>query len=385
MLASSNFMHRTLRFFACALLFSLCSFAHAAPAFCEKSWPAWDAFKKSSIEDGRVEDHSTQGMRTTSEGQSYALFFSLVANDRVTFEKLLNWTEKNLAAGDLSTRLPSWLWGKNDNGTGGVLDINSASDADLWMAYTLGEAGRLWGDRRYVALSSLMADRILAAESMEVPDLGQVLLPGVAGFKPTPASVRLNPSYVPMQLMHWFAEHSHDARWTSIQNSSQQLIVKSSPKGYAPDWTIYDYSRGFIADTDPEKGGSGSYDAIRVYLWAGMLNRDDSSRSVLTDALKPMALLVEKMGAPPESVQIMTGVANNQGSSGFSAAMVPFLQTAGMGKAADEQLARIAAQPVAENSYYDQVLSLYALGWRDNLYHFDLKGNLAPRWKSTCQ
>lgn len=378
MLVNSKLILRVLRYLACTLIFSLSSFAQAQT--CEKPWPAWETFKKSSItEDGRVEDHSTEGMRTTSEGQSYALFFSLVANDRATFEKLLNWTEKNLTEGDLITHLPSWASGKKEDGSLGVLDVNSASDADLWMAYALGEAGRLWKDRRYVALSSLLANRILTTETLDVPGLGLVLLPGAAGFT-MPAQVRLNPSYVPMQLMHWFVAHSNDARWSALLKSSQQLIVKSSPKGYAPDWIIYDYDKGFLPDS--EKSNVGSYDAIRVYLWAGMLSRDDSGRDILLDALKPMARLVEQRGFPPESVNILTGVTDNEGPSGFSAAMVPFLQAIGSNKAAEIQLARVAAQP--EDNYYDQVLSLYALGWHDSLYRFDSKGNLAPQWMSTC-
>jgi endoglucanase len=57
---------------------------------------------------------------------------------------------------------------------------------------------------------------------------------------------------------------------------------------------------------------------------------------------------------------------------------------AGLDKAAQEQRSRIEAQPIAEDNYYDQVLSLYGLGWHDNLYRFDSKGNLTPRWTSKC-
>ena len=375
--ASSKFTHRI--YLAFTLMFSLSSFAHAQS--CEQPWPAWDTFKQSFITaDGRVEDHSTDS--TTSEGQSYALFFSLVANDRATFEKLLGWTEKNLAADDLITHLPSWQLGKREDDSIGVLDENSASDSDLWIAYTVGEAGRIWGNRRYVALASLMANRILAAETRQVPELGLVLLPGAAGFTPAPTRVRLNPSYVPMQLMHWFAAHSKDPRWDLLLKSSRQLIVKSSPNGYAPDWIIYDYDKGFLPDS--EKSSIGSYNAIRVYLWAGMLSHGDPDSGILLDALKPMAKLVEKRGSPPESINTLTGVTNNDGPSGFSAAMVPLLQAAGLNKAVDEQLAHIDALPIAEDSYYGQVLGLFGLGWHNNLYRFDSEGNLAPRWMSTC-
>ena len=60
---------------------------------------------------------------TTSEGQSYALFFALLANDKASFDKLLEWTEVHLSEGDLSTRLPAWQWGIKQN-QGQILDSN---------------------------------------------------------------------------------------------------------------------------------------------------------------------------------------------------------------------------------------------------------------------
>lgn len=87
----------------------------------------------------RVIDPS-RGDCTTSEGQAYGMFFALVADDRPRFDRLLHWTEQNLADGDLATHLPAWMWGRGPNNQWRALDNNSASDADIWMAYTLLEA-----------------------------------------------------------------------------------------------------------------------------------------------------------------------------------------------------------------------------------------------------
>jgi endoglucanase len=230
-----------------------------------------------------------------------------------------------------------------------------------------------------------MADRILSTETKEIPKLGLVLLPGKTGFTPDDHRVRLNPSYTPLQLLRWFSTHSKDPRWVALTNSSLQIIINSSPKGYAPDWTLYDDTQGFLPDTDAQQSTPGSYDAIRVYLWAGMMNRDDSNRRLLTDTFKPMAQFIASHGSPPQSIQVISGVANNPGSSGFSAAMLPFLQASGFYKSSDEQLKRIADQPIGEDSYYDQVLGLYGTGWLNKLYQFDSKGNLTPRWMSKCK
>ena len=75
-------------------------------------WPAWEAFKAQFInEGGRVISDDAGGGQTYSEGQAYALFVALVANDRAAFDKLLRWTENNLCDGDMTARLPAWLWG----------------------------------------------------------------------------------------------------------------------------------------------------------------------------------------------------------------------------------------------------------------------------------
>ena len=98
------------------------------PAEAQSTWPFWDQYAKHFLSpQARVIDPDRNDM-TTSEGQSYALFFSLVANDRSSFQNILAWTDNNLAQGDVSKNLPAWSWGRNSDGSWGVLDPNSASD-----------------------------------------------------------------------------------------------------------------------------------------------------------------------------------------------------------------------------------------------------------------
>ena len=119
------------------------------------NWPAWEQFKKDYIsQEGRVIDPSDARKITTSEGQSYGMFFALAANDRAAFDNILDWTQNNLAQGSLKERLPAWLWGKKENSKWEVLDSNSASDGDVWMAWSLLEAGRLWKEQRYTDIGS---------------------------------------------------------------------------------------------------------------------------------------------------------------------------------------------------------------------------------------
>ena len=179
-------------------------------------WPLWDGYASYAIDDqGRVVDRQG-GDRTTSEGQSYGLFFALVANDHERFDRLLNWTSDNLADGNLGVRLPGWLWGKTPGGQWQVLDQHSASDADLWIAYSLCEAGRLWREPRYGALGRLMLARIAGTEVIDLPGFGTILLPGETGFHPAPDTWLLNPSYLPLPVLTRLAVIDPQGPWAGI-------------------------------------------------------------------------------------------------------------------------------------------------------------------------
>jgi endoglucanase len=375
------------------------------------AWPDWTAFRRDTMSaDGRVIDASNPQSVTTSEGQSYALFFALVAGDRPTFDKVFTWTETNLAQGDLASHLPAWLWGRVDvaeaasaasaasvtstAGTPaatqgaprwGVLDTNSASDSDLWIAYTLLEAGRLWNDRHYTAVGTVMARNIASRETASLPGLGRTMLPGATGFQRDADTWRLNPSYVPLQVMRRFAlALPEQSEWQAMLATSAKLVNDTAPKGYAPDWVVWRRKGGFAPD-DQTKAES-AYNAIRVYLWAGMLAPDEQLRANTLATFRPLADYVAAQGFPPERVDTQTGTPGpNAGNAGFSAAVAPYLAALGRTDLANAQVAR--SRSLAKESqpgYYSQVLMLFGLGFLDGLYRFDAQGRVVPAWTSTC-
>ncbi len=328
-------------------------------------------------------DASTPLAITTSEGQSYALVFALAANDRAAFEKILQWTENNLAAGDLSSRLPAWQWGKRADGSWGIIDDNAASDADLWMAYALGEAGILWKAPRFAAMGELLAARILREETDLLPGLGRTLLPGPQGFHPEANQWKLNPSYVPLQVIRRLAMLYPRSDWKQLISASQDFIVRSAPLGFAPDWVLYDPQHGFQAD--PATKGTGSFNAIRVYLWAGMLDPHDPAQPALLKAFAPMANHVITHGLPPLEVNAFEGTGRGNSPLGFSAALLPFLASLHLPQALHQQELRVAAVSLERHQdvYYDHVLALFGQGWLENRFHFARNGALITHW--TCK
>ena len=346
-------------------------------------WPEWQAFERLYVsDDGRVVDASTAQSATVSEGQAYALTFALVANDPAAFAKVLGWTRDNLSAGDLGRTLPAWKWGRAADGKWTVLDRNSASDADLWMAYTLGEAGRLWHDASYSELSRAMTALILRDEVAHVPGLGATILPGARGFV-SQQTWRLNASYVPMQLLRALQRSGDRALWSAVLDSSQRVIIGSAPRGYAADWVLYRESQGFSADTATD--GVGSYNAIRVYLWAGMLAEDDPQAERLALQLAPMAAAAAR-NATPESIDTNTLEAHGTASAGFLAALLPLLTHFKQTKVVQGYRKRIEAEALRDNQhYYNDALTLFGLGWLEGRLRFDRHGQLHVGWSASCR
>ena len=374
-----------------ALTSTACA-ARPAPArlACDDFDALWASFVKAFLQpDGRVLDPDTEARVSTSEGQSYGLFFALVADDRPRFDQMLHWTRQNLCAGDLAARLPAWQWGRQRDGRWGVLDANAASDADLWLAWTLIEAARLWRAPALATEGRALLARIRTEEVAEVPGLGTMLLPGPQGFvSEDRLQWRFNPSYAPLHLLRGLASADPAGPWTVLAEQSVRTLSGMAPQGLAPDWAtwVVQHSaplRGhWIAD--PQHGDTGSYDAIRCYLWAGVAPLDDPLRPALLQALSGMQRHTRGLTLPerlatrmPASAEPST-VARGTAPPGFAAALHPYL--AGLGDCTGarhlaEQLTTACASGTRLR-YYDHALALFSAGWLQQRWRCDRHGRL---------
>lgn len=345
-------------------------------------WPAWESYRKHFLQaDGRVVDHSAEG-HSTSEGQAYGLFFALLAVDRKSFVNILAWTRDNLAGGDLGARLMAWRWGKRPDGSWGVMDNNAASDADLWLAYTLFQAGRLWQDSKLTALGTTIAERIARELVITVPGLGTLLLPGQQGFTLAGGSYKLNPSYQPLFLLRGLAKDHPQGPWLALINSTLSMLAAVTPKGIVPDWVLAHPKKGFVAS--PEVGCQGSYDAIRVYLWAGLTSAQDPDRQALLNSLRGYAKWIDKLLIPPERADACSGKIENNSPVGFSYAALPFLQEIGAKSTFERLRGRLAALTGIPPLYYEQSLGLFSEGWLDKRYRFEVDGRLFLSNQTLC-
>jgi endoglucanase len=227
-----------------------------------------------------------------------------------------------------------------------------------------------------------------------------MLMPGKTGFiKPSldaPDHWQLNPSYMPIPILRRFADFDHKGPWAEIAKNTVALIKAASPNGFIADWVSYrakGKSGEFIVD--PVKGDTGSYDAIRTYLWAGLTPARDPLRKPLLASLGGMLQATAADGVPPEKVQVQNGQRSGVGPFGFSAALLPYFKALGNAPLQQQQALRVQqlmaqsltpeAVKVAQPPYYFFVLSLFSLGYMDNSYRFLDQGKLQPIWENKCQ
>ncbi|HEY5315674.1 MAG TPA: hypothetical protein VIK18_24300, partial [Pirellulales bacterium] len=153
----------------------------------------------------------------------------------------------------------------------------------------------------------------------------------------------------------------------------------------------YSSATGFTPATLPgaarDAVPSGSYDAIRVYLWAGLAPPSMLGAGALLLAVPGMNVYLASHPVPPRVVSASGAVAAADGGVGFSAALLPYLAAWGAQAKEAQQKNRLTALLNPDSGlygnqphYYAQNLALFAVGWSQKRYRFGADGTLHVGW-----
>jgi endoglucanase len=249
----------------------------------------WTGYKKRFLQyDGRVIDYAVNET-TTSEGQSYALLRAVWMNDPKAFATTWEWTQANMP-GTSKSPLPGWLWGEHSKTKRwGVLERDSASDADEDIALALLMAWKRWGNETYFQQARTLIQAIWSEETAS-SKLGRVFLPGNF-YDPSrcdaedneapdgiPNQVLINPSYLAPYAYRYFALVDKKHPWMEVVQSSYALLKQAqalASTGLPGDWVHLNRSTGEVKlIPTPIDGNSSvySYDAFRT-AWRFLLDK----------------------------------------------------------------------------------------------------------------
>ncbi len=259
---------------------------------------AWDQYKARFVTaEGAVIDTQGDKKVSHSEGQSYGLLFALAYNDRSTFEKIYNWTKKNLKNKENGL----FYWAYRHDQKNKISDKNNASDGDLVIAMSLLRASERWGIRSYKIDSEHIANNILFATVTKYAGF-EVMLPGENGFYYN-SSIILNPSYFVFPAFGAIYNHTHISAWKALYDDSLKILNKVDSMKVRvkipSDWLSMDAA----GNLKPAKEwpARSSYDAIRVPVYLYWVDPHSS-------ALQPWKNWFSKFkdGANPAWVNVAT-------------------------------------------------------------------------------
>lgn len=212
----------------------------------------WNVFKAAHVRAGQVTDSHTGIVHT--EGQGYAMLFSVWANDVATFKEVWAFTRRLQRPDGLF----SWRWEG-----GKVTDPNNATDGDLYIAWALLEGAQQFADPslKAEALKILESTKLLRVKTKH----GELLLPGLVGFvDPGSSVVRANLSYWVFPAFDAFKQVHDPEFWSKLSETGLRIMGYSFFGRFQlpPDWVLL--ADPVIAFGEPPKF---SYDAIRVPLF----------------------------------------------------------------------------------------------------------------------
>ena len=209
--------------------------------------------------DGRV-IRRDQGGDTVSEGQAYGLLIAEVARKPGLVRAIWSWTVAHLLR-------PDGLFAWHASPSGKVEDSQSATDADILIAYALlrysgtDQAALHRAGRR-------VAGAVLSNESVVLPAGPPVPVAGPWGRSTSPPTV--NPSYLMPGVLDALARFTGDRRWQAAAGAAVSLVRGLTADGsrLPPDWSALSGGR-LVAIAQPGGPGGVRYglDAARVPVW----------------------------------------------------------------------------------------------------------------------
>ncbi|HSD03747.1 MAG TPA: glycosyl hydrolase family 8 [Gaiellales bacterium] len=209
--------------------------------------------------DGRVIRHD-QGGDIVSEGQAYAMLLAEAAGRPERVRTIWSWTAAHL-------RGPDGLFAWHATGSGDVLDPQSATDADVLIAYgLLRYAGP--GAPELHAQGRRVAPAVLAREAVALPDGAPLLVAGPWARATSPPTV--NPSYLMPGIFAALARLTGDGRWARAASAAVTAVRDLTADGrrLPPDWAVL-AGRRLLAAPAPDGGAGVQYgqDAARLPVW----------------------------------------------------------------------------------------------------------------------
>jgi len=231
----------------------------------------WQHYKERFLApEGRIIDTGNKNI-SHSEGQGVGMLLAVANDDRQAFERIWDWTRRNLGLRD--DGLFVWRW--DPASMDKTPDKNSATDGDLVIAWAMARAGAHWREARYTETARGLAQAI---RSRVVADIAgeTLLLPGLR-WPVQPDMTVLNLSYWIFPALQELSQLDSSPQWERVLRSGFRLLERARFGAWElpPDWMAMRHN-GRLIPSDEFQFIFG-YEAVRLPLhliWADYQRKD---------------------------------------------------------------------------------------------------------------
>jgi endoglucanase len=339
---------------------------------------SWAFYKTHYIlAEGRVKRPDTRD-DTVSEGQAYALLRAVWSNDQAAFDRCYAWAENHLSQRTLKgAHLLAWHWGRNDQGHWGVIDANSATDADLDYALALILAHGRWHKPSaplpdYLMKAKLVLRDVLERETCRDPWGRLWLTPG--DWAKCQQPLLLNPSYFSPAWYQLFFDLTQDRRWLELVQTTYAGLEPLSRRfgvqdgiGLIPDWCLLNGLDQF--NPAPDRSADFGWDAIRLpwrLALASLWFQDPQSKTFLNKTFLPFCRSQWQTHGKLYAIYTYTG----QPAVPYDSPVLYASLVAAALSAGDQPLARQAAEKILsfyhetkDGGYFNRPDDYYGNNW----------------------
>ena len=228
----------------------------------------WRVYTETHLEPGTSRTMDLQnGSVTTSQGQSYTMLRAVWMDDQETFAASWQWTKDNLQRDD---SLLAARFGERADGSYGIQDENSATDADVDVAFALLMAYSRWQEDDYL-YDALPLVEAVWERSVVLVD-GEPVLAADDLQRDNGAQVLVNPSYLAPYAYRVFARVDPRNDWLALTNNSYALLEELAQEpldadrtaGLPPDWVSVDRRTGELSAVGGDLTTQFGRDALRL-------------------------------------------------------------------------------------------------------------------------
>jgi endoglucanase len=329
----------------------------------------WLAYRDRFIQkDGRVVDFENPvDLRSTSEGQAYAMMRAVWINDREVFDRTLNWAEGNLNRKGLAIpdQLWSWKWGKVGD-RWRVLDANFASDADVDAIVALIWASRRWQCPQYLDLAKTKLRDLWTLSIINVGD-NRYQLPGPKeAFWQQSDRLIWNPSYFAPYAYRLFAQVDPERDWKSLIPSGYRALQAStefSSSKLPADWIALNPTSGQLSalPEDSPLKTIYSFDAYRTW-WRINLdlswNNAPEAKTYLREGLKSLQTLWKSQKKLPARLMLDGKPASDYEATSHYAMVYAGLTS--IDRPLAQQIYQQKIAPTLKNNFWDNNNAYYS-------------------------